>query len=73
LNIVIRTAVLTPSGGSVGTGRAIVSLSDPQAGFEETMLKVQAVVRAILASAWARESARPFHSEGEATRSLKPG
>lgn len=48
LNIVIRTAVLTPHETSIGIGGGIVALSDAQAEFEETMLKAKALIQAML-------------------------
>ncbi|MDQ1647301.1 MAG: para-aminobenzoate synthetase [Cryptosporangiaceae bacterium] len=45
LSIVIRTAVVTPSGLSYGVGGAIVALSDPDAEFEETAVKATTVLR----------------------------
>ncbi|AFZ23626.1 aminodeoxychorismate synthase, component I [Cylindrospermum stagnale PCC 7417] len=48
LNIVIRTALLTPDKTSIGIGGGIVALSDPQAEFEETMLKAKALIEAML-------------------------
>ena len=47
LNIVIRTAILTPNGVTIGTGGAIVSLSDVNDELEETNLKAKALVSAV--------------------------
>lgn len=47
LNIVIRTAVLTPQGISIGAGGAIVILSDPAEEFAEIELKTKALRTAL--------------------------
>ncbi|HEY5822387.1 MAG TPA: aminodeoxychorismate synthase component I [Propionibacteriaceae bacterium] len=58
LNIVIRTAVVTSESTTVGLGGAITVLSDPDAEFDEIVLKAQGMVRAICG--WQR---RPFSTE----------
>jgi anthranilate/para-aminobenzoate synthase component I len=50
LNIVIRTAVVTPKGVCMGSGGAVVALSDPEAEYEEMLLKVRPLMRAIAAT-----------------------
>ncbi|WP_018349605.1 aminodeoxychorismate synthase component I [Longispora albida] len=45
LSMVIRTAVITPGRVSYGVGGAIVALSDPDAEFEETVVKATPVLR----------------------------
>jgi para-aminobenzoate synthetase len=48
LNIVIRTAVLTPEKTSIGIGGGIVALSDVEMEFQETILKANALIEAML-------------------------
>jgi para-aminobenzoate synthetase len=48
LNVVIRTIVIGPDETTVGAGGAIVALSDPEAEFEEMLLKASAPLQAIL-------------------------
>ncbi|MDF1756950.1 MAG: aminodeoxychorismate synthase component I [Legionellaceae bacterium] len=47
LNIVIRTAVITPSKLSVGIGGAIIALSDPSDEYAETILKLQSHIKSL--------------------------
>ncbi|MDQ2773512.1 MAG: aminodeoxychorismate synthase component I [Acidobacteriota bacterium] len=45
LNIVIRTLVVTPNATRIGSGGAIVMLSDPAQEFEEMQLKIEPLLR----------------------------
>ena len=49
LNIIIRTAIVTPDTISIGTGGAVVNQSTPEGEYEEMLLKANAVVRAVSA------------------------
>ncbi|MEV6105617.1 aminodeoxychorismate synthase [Streptomyces sp. NPDC051940] len=59
LNIVIRTIVADSAGTVIGTGGAIVTHSDPQAEYDEILLKAEALARAVALaeSPWAAADA----------------
>ena len=46
LSVVIRTIVATPEGVTIGAGGAIVAASDPEAEYEEMLLKTRPLVEA---------------------------
>ena len=50
LNIVIRTLVMHRGVAEVGVGGAIVDLSDPEQELQETLLKSEALIAAVLAA-----------------------
>jgi para-aminobenzoate synthetase len=49
LNVVIRTAVITPAGTSIGIGGAITSQSEPLEELDEMLLKARALVEVMQA------------------------
>lgn len=64
LSIVIRTIIATDSQLSIGTGGAIVALSDPEEELEETMLKARALIEAIVTSLRGSMQGTAFVIEG---------
>jgi para-aminobenzoate synthetase len=48
LNIVIRTAVLTPHQTSIGIGGGVIALSNPEMEFQETLLKAFALIQTMV-------------------------
>ncbi|MFT3769053.1 MAG: chorismate-binding protein [Minicystis sp.] len=71
LNIVIRTAVVRPGVLTIGTGGAIVALSDPQAELDETFIKLEALVAA-LAEATGNDRESLVQSLRETRRAEEP-
>jgi para-aminobenzoate synthetase len=51
LDIIIRTAVLTKNKITVGSGGAIIALSDPQEEFDEILLKAFPLIKSIVVTA----------------------
>ncbi len=47
LSIVIRTLVATARGASIGSGGAVVMLSEAEAEYDEMLLKAQPLLRAV--------------------------
>ncbi|MBW3608700.1 MAG: chorismate-binding protein, partial [Actinobacteria bacterium] len=58
LSIVIRTLVATASGATVGSGGAIVMLSEAEDEYDEMLLKAQPLLDAVSLSGSARGSRR---------------
>jgi para-aminobenzoate synthetase len=61
LSIVIRTIVATPERASFGVGGAVISLSDPVAEFEETLVKSRAMALALTGSVRPAEEGEVRH------------
>jgi para-aminobenzoate synthetase len=60
LNIVIRTAIITPEQTAIGIGGGIVALSEPEAEFRETILKAEALIQALILTVNGQLHAQPL-------------
>lgn len=61
LNIVIRTAIVRETGTYIGIGGGLVALSDPEAEFQETLLKGQALMEAFTATIHGDDQASNYY------------
>jgi para-aminobenzoate synthetase len=59
LSIVIRTLVATPAGATIGSGGAIVMLSDAEDEYDEMLLKAQPLLDAMSRAGRSAEAAQP--------------
>ncbi|MEH2033738.1 MAG: aminodeoxychorismate synthase component I [Nostoc sp.] len=64
LNIVIRTAVLTPDQTSIGIGGGIIALSEPEMEFQETLLKAKALIDALVLTMHGTSEPNNYHILG---------
>ncbi|MGH8001215.1 MAG: aminodeoxychorismate synthase component I, partial [Brasilonema sp.] len=73
LNVVIRTAVLTPEQTLIGVGGGIVALSDPQMEFQETLLKAKALIHAMMITTYGAFDPDQYYIQGIETAPFEAG